>query len=95
MDCGRGVVRYGAPLVRTSNPARSEADKTMAIQIKLEVSLSVQESALEDAMAEFDELTVSQLVAQVIDKAIAVEHVSAAVTQGPNSLEEYDKAREA
>ena len=67
----------------------------MAIEIKLEVALSVQESALEDAMAEFDELTVGQLVAQVIDKAIAVENVTAAVVEGPNSLEEYDKAREA
>ena len=67
----------------------------MAIAIKLEVTLSVEESSLEDALAEYDELTVSELVTQVLDKAIALESIQAEVTQGPNSLEDYDKVREA
>jgi hypothetical protein len=67
----------------------------MAIDITLQVRLSVEESALEDALAEFDELTVTSLVTQVLDKAIALEHIDVEVKAGPNSLEEYDKVREA
>ena len=51
----------------------------MAIEITLQVRLSVEESALEDALAEFDELTVSSLVTQVLDKAIALEHIDVEV----------------
>ena len=64
----------------------------MAIDIKLAISLSVEESALEDALAEFDELTVADLISQILDKAIALEKVSAEVTEGPKSLEDYDAA---
>jgi hypothetical protein len=63
----------------------------MPIDIKLIVTLSLEESALEDAMAEYDELTVSELVKQVLDKAIALDAVEASVVDGPNTLEEYDK----
>ena len=63
----------------------------MAIAIKLEITLALDESALEDAMAEYDELTVAELVKQVLDKAIALDSVETKVVQGPNSLEEYDK----
>ncbi len=66
----------------------------MAIAIKLEVTLTVEETSLEDALAEYDELTVSELVSQVLDKAIALEGIQAEVTQGPNSLEDYDRVRE-
>ena len=62
----------------------------MAIDIKLQVVLSVEEGALEDALAEYDELTVGNLVAQVLDKAIALESIEAEVLQGPNTLEDYD-----
>lgn len=65
----------------------------MAIDITLEVKLSVEEASLEDALAEFDELTVSSLVSQVLDKAIALERVEVSVNKGPNSLEEFDKLR--
>jgi hypothetical protein len=64
----------------------------MAIDIKLAITLSIEEAALEDALAEYDELTVSELVKQVLDKGIALEGVSAEVIEGPNSLEEYDSA---
>ncbi len=63
----------------------------MPIDIKLNVTLSLDESALEDALSEFDELTVNELVKQVLDKAIALDGVDATVLEGPNTLEEYDK----
>ena len=63
----------------------------MPIDIKLNVTLSLDEHALEDALAEYDELTVAELVKQVLDKAIALDAVTAQVVEGPNTLEEYDK----
>ena len=63
----------------------------MPIDIKLNVTLSLEESALEDALSEYDELTVCELVKQVLDKAIALDDVSAVVVEGPNTLDEYDK----
>ena len=63
----------------------------MAIDIKLNVTLSVEESSLEDALAEYDELTVSELVTQVLDKGIALESVKTEVLEGPNTLDEFDE----
>ena len=63
----------------------------MPINIKLNVILSLDESALEDALAEYDEITVNELVKQVLDKAIALDRVEAETVDGPNTLEEYDK----
>ena len=63
----------------------------MPIDIKLNVTISLEESALEDALSEYDELTVCELVRQVLDKAIALDDVSAVVLEGPNTLDEYDK----
>ncbi len=63
----------------------------MPIDIKLNVTISLEESALEDALSEYDELTVCELVKQVLDKAIALDDVSAIVVEGPNTLDEYDK----
>ena len=73
------------------NQALRETHTAMPIDIKLSVTLSLEESALEDALSEYDELTVSELVKQVLDKAIALDAVDAAVLEGPNTLEEYDK----
>ncbi len=67
----------------------------MPITIKLQIAMSVEESGLEDALAEYDELTVDQLVSQILDKQIALEGVEVKVVEGPNSLEDYDKVREA
>ncbi len=67
----------------------------MPITIKLQVAMSVEESGLEDALAEYDELTVEQLVSQILDKQIALEGIEVRVLEGPNSLEDYDKVREA
>lgn len=66
----------------------------MPIDIKLNVRLSLDERELEDALAEFDEVTVSELIKQVLDKAIALDRVEAEVLEGPNSLDEYDQVSE-
>lgn len=66
----------------------------MPINIQLTVKLSLEESALEDALEEYDELTVSEMVKQVLDKAIAIEDIDCDVVEGPNSLEEYDKVKD-
>jgi hypothetical protein len=61
------------------------------VKIKVTVEFGVSDSALEDAMAEYDELTVKGLVEEIIDKAIACDEVTAQVEDGPNTLEEYDQ----
>jgi hypothetical protein len=62
----------------------------MDVKIKLSIALSLSESSLEDALAEYDEITVEGLLREVLDKAIACEEVSVHVDEGPNSLEEVD-----
>ena len=66
----------------------------MPINITLQVKLSLEESSLEDALEEYDELTVSGMVKQVLDKGIALEDLAVDVLEGPNSLEEYDKVKD-
>jgi hypothetical protein len=63
----------------------------MDVKIKVTVEFGVSDSALEDAMAEYDELTVKGLIEEIIDKAIACDEVRAKVDEGPNTLEEYDQ----
>jgi hypothetical protein len=65
----------------------------MPIDITLQVKLALEESALEDALEEYDEITVSEMVKQVLDKAIALESIETNVVDGPNSLEDYDKIK--
>ena len=65
----------------------------MAINITLQVKMSLEESALEDALEEYDELTVAEMMKQVLDKAVALEDCDVDVVEGPNSLEDYDKAK--
>ncbi len=67
----------------------------MDTKIKLAVEFTVTESGLEDALAEYDELTVSGLIAEVLDKNVACDEISVKVVEGPNSLEEYDEAQKA
>ena len=67
----------------------------MVVNIKISVSFSLSELGLEDALAEYDELTVSGLIREIIDKAIAVDEVVAKVEEGPNSLEELDSLKNA
>ena len=63
----------------------------MPVTIKVAVEFAVSGTALEDAMAEFDELSVEGLVKEILDKAIACDEVTAKVDEGPNTLEEYDQ----
>ena len=63
----------------------------MDVRIKASLAFTVSGSALEDAMAEYDELTVAALLREVIDKAIACDDIEVRVVEGPNSLEEYDQ----
>lgn len=64
----------------------------MDMKIKLEVEFRVSESGLEDALAEYDELTVEGLLREMLDKSIACDDIQTKVVQGPNTLEEYDQA---
>jgi hypothetical protein len=66
----------------------------MDVRIKSTIEFTVAGSALEDAMAEFDELTVAALLKEIVDKAIACDDVDVKVIEGPNTLEEYDSAQQ-
>jgi hypothetical protein len=63
----------------------------MSVKIKVSIDFGVSGSALEDAMAEYDELTIEGLLREILDKAIACDEVTAKVEDGPNTLEEYDQ----
>jgi hypothetical protein len=63
----------------------------MDVKIKVTVGFTVSSSSLEDALAEYDELTVEGLLREIVDKAIAADEISAKVDEGPNTLEEYDQ----
>ena len=63
----------------------------MEARIKATVEFTVGESGLEDAMEEYDELTVEGLLREMLDKAIAVDDISIVLNDGPNTLEELDK----
>jgi hypothetical protein len=62
----------------------------MDVRIKTSIDFTVSGSSLEDALAEYDEITVQGLLQEILDKAIACDDISVVVTEGPNSLEEYD-----
>ena len=66
----------------------------MDVRIKANVSFTVSGTALEDAMAEYDELSVSGLIQEILDKAIACDDIEIQITSGPNSLEEYDQQQQ-
>jgi hypothetical protein len=63
----------------------------MNVKIKATITFHVTEGSLEDAMAEYDELTVAGLLTEILDKAIACDDITAKVEEGPNTLEEYDQ----
>ncbi len=64
------------------------------MKVKMTLEFAVTEGGLEDAMAEYDELTVEGLIAEMLDKSIACDDISAKVVEGPNSLEEYDEQQQ-
>ncbi|MBW1883310.1 MAG: hypothetical protein JRJ58_07270 [Deltaproteobacteria bacterium] len=63
------------------------------IKIKLAIEFSISESDLEDGLAEYDELSVDSLIAQVLDKSLAVDEIDCKIIEGPNNLEEVDELR--
>lgn len=65
----------------------------MDVKIKLNVEFSVSERGLEDALAEYDELTVEGLIKEILDKNIACDEIVSKVVEGPNNLEEYDEQK--
>jgi hypothetical protein len=65
----------------------------MDVKIKLNVEFSVSERGLEDALAEYDELTVEGLLKEILDKSIACDEIGVKVVEGPNNLEEYDEQK--
>ena len=68
----------------------NEQASVIHTKIKASLEFSVADTALEDALAEFDELTVEGLLTQILDKAIACDDITAKVDDGPNTLEEFD-----
>ena len=63
----------------------------MGVKIKATIEFSVSDSALEDALAEYDELTVEGLLREVLDKAVACDEIRSKIEEGPNTLEEFDQ----
>jgi hypothetical protein len=62
----------------------------MNVRIKTTLEFTVSGGSLEDALAEFDELTVAGMIREILDKAIACDDIRVEVLDGPNTLEEYD-----
>lgn len=67
----------------------------MEIKIKVNLEFTVSGEELENALAEYDELTVEALLREILDKSIACDDIQAKVTEGPNTLEEYDQLSQA
>ena len=65
------------------------------IKLKIAIEFSISESDLEDGLAEYDELSVDALIAQILDKSLAVDEIDSKVVEGPNNLEEVDELRAA
>jgi hypothetical protein len=65
----------------------------MDVKIKVALAFRVSEGSLEDALAEYDEITVEGLLREILDKAIACEEIVCKVEEGPNTLEELDAAK--
>jgi len=63
----------------------------MGVKIKASVEFTVSNSALEDALAEYDELTVEGLLREMLDKAVACDDIHTKIEEGPNTLEEFDQ----
>ncbi len=67
----------------------------MDVKIKVTIEFRVSGGSLEDALAEYDEITVEGLLREVLDKAIACDEIQTKVVEGPNSLEDYDETQTA
>ena len=63
----------------------------MGVKIRAAIEFSVSDAGLEDALAEYDELTVEGLLREILDKAIACDEIRTKIDEGPNTLEEFDQ----
>lgn len=63
----------------------------MEMKVKLAIEFIVSDSGLEDALAEYDEITVEGLLREILDKSIACDEIRTLVVEGPNTLEDYDE----
>ena len=63
----------------------------MGVKIKATIEFTVSDSALEDALAEYDEITVEGLLREMVDKSVACDDIQTKLEQGPNTLEEFDQ----
>ncbi len=63
----------------------------MGIRIKATLEFTVSGEGLEEALAEYDEITVEGFLREVLDKAIACDEIRVKVSEGPNTLEEFDQ----
>ena len=71
------------------------AQRPREVKIKATLEFSITEGSLEDALAEYDEITVEGALREILDKAIAVDEIRVHVVEGPNTLEEYDEQQSA
>ena len=62
----------------------------MDAKIKVSLEFRVSGSGLEEALVEYDELTVEGMLREMLDKQIACDDISVHVVEGPNNLEDYD-----
>ncbi len=67
----------------------------MDVRVKATVEFTVSGGSLEDALAEYDEITVEGLLREIVDKAIACDEIQTKVVEGPNTLEDYDEKQTA
>ena len=67
----------------------------MDVRVKATVEFTVSGGSLEDALAEYDEITVEGLLREIVDKAIACDEIQTKVVEGPNTLEDYDEKQPA
>jgi hypothetical protein len=65
------------------------------IKINLSLQFTINESDLEDGLAEYDELSVGSLISQILDKSLAVDEIDCKVVNGPDTLEDVDELRTA
>ncbi len=63
----------------------------MEVKIKVNLEFTLSGTSLEDALAEYDELSVEGLLKEIVDKAVACEDIKTQVVEGPNTLEDYDQ----
>jgi len=66
----------------------------MDAKIKVTLEFKISGSGLEEAFEEYDELNVEGMLAELIDKTIAVDDVKVQLIEGPSTLEDYDRISE-